>query len=253
MIKLEIKRQKWFILVWSILIMLLILSSITKFEVMINQDQTVNQLIEQLPRSVQIMFGIIPGIDLTNFVDYMAIVMNYTLVMVAFFGLLSGQQLWIRDTSDQIAEYLYTRPMTRRQILIKKYIAGLIIQMIYYTVVSGTIILSFVVAKQPFNFLIIRLLVGHLAMLLLFYHLGFLLKRLYQKAIGMWILLITYGIAKITDLLDIRIQLTPFKWFDSLVLIHQPLNLYILILIVISVYLLFVLTIKQFNKQELLI
>ncbi len=220
MILLEIRRQKWIVLVWSLLLFLLVVSSITKYDMVVS-DPATNQMIAKLPRVVLIMFGMTPGLDLSVFVNYMAVTLTYTVIMASFFGVVTGHLLTSRDQEDGILEYVYTRPLTRKQILLKKYVAGICIQLFFISCFVLSLILSYVMAKQPLDSMIIPIILGHLLIQLLFYHLAFVVMSIYHKNLVYFVLIFFFVLAKITDLLNLSVFLTPFKWFDPMILLTQ--------------------------------
>jgi ABC-2 type transport system permease protein len=257
----ELKANLKPLIIWCASIMIFILIGMGKYAAMGDTGQPLNEMIANMPKSIQAIMGG-GAFDLNTALGFYAIVFLYLVLMSTIQSGLLGASIILKEERDQTSDFLLTKPISRQKVITAKLLATttniLIVNLI--TLIASILIIGGY-SKENITKEIFTLMVGMLFLQLMFMTIGmvFAASNRYKKRSGhitLAILLTTYFLSIIVDMVE-RLAflryLTPFKYFDAkTLLINGGFNLiYILITILLSggcIYLTYCL----YHKRDLL-
>jgi ABC-2 type transport system permease protein len=196
----------------------------SKYAGMYSSGQSMNNLMADLPKSLQAMFGV-GGLDLSKVSGYYGILFIYLLVMATIHAAMLGSSILSKEERDKTSEFLMVKPVSRNQVLSAKLCAALMNVIIFNVVMlASSIGLVNPYAKGENVIPDILLLMGGMFILqLLFLMLGMAIaaiskhpKRAVSLSTG--ILLATFILSMMIDIsgqIDALKYVTPFKYFEA--------------------------------------
>lgn len=262
MILKELKLGRRSLLVWLIITFVTATFGALEYEMVSSNVEMVEQGINAMPRIVRIMFGI-DGVGLATALDYY-LVMYFWYALIAYAHAVSvGTSLLSKEERDKTAEYLYTKPYPRSTIINAKLVVGIInvaAMALLIWLTSALILVPLTDGREIMPEITITT-VGLLLTQLLFLTFGFLcaaLVRNPRKAVkaGFYLLLTTYLIAVTIEYLGIINYLsflTPFHYFNALVVVEQGISPLFLMLSAVLAVLSFLFTHRLYKTRDLLI
>jgi ABC-2 type transport system permease protein len=240
-IKSYIKSLTW----WSIGMFLLIFSSMSKFETLQSSGQSVNQIMETFPKSIQVIFGI-NGVDLSKASSYFGTIFLYMLITAGIHAALLGSDIIAKEERDKTSEFLFIKPLTRKQILWQKVLAGTTIVVLFNIITS---ILSVLIMNKYSNegnltAKIMPLMLGLLFVQFIFLSLGLMSGAFTKKTktaatIPVTVLLSSYLLLIVIALipnLEFLKYISPLNYFDAQSIIKGdsfPLNSVVISIVII--------------------
>lgn len=135
--KFEFKRQFKYCLVWSSICSFLIVFFMSIFPSMkssLMKDIVIAKL-DMLPNDFLTAFNFV-GINLTNIIDFLAYCMQYISLVSGIYASILGVSLLIKEETDKTIGFLYSKPVTRKNILTSKIIAASLIYLLYICIVT---------------------------------------------------------------------------------------------------------------------
>ncbi len=124
LLKHEIKVGRKTFLFWALGVAVLIFAGVVKFTGVAGSGGAVNQLIDQFPRVVLAMLGIV-GVDINTFGGYYSILVFFAMLCTALYAMHLGGGAVSREAIDKTYEFLFTKPRSRGWTLAVKLGAGL--------------------------------------------------------------------------------------------------------------------------------
>ncbi len=196
-IKRELKTSLISILVWSLAFLFLSFAAIMKYDSIMTTGEEILALLDRFPRIVLALFNMV-DVDLATLPGYFTVIANYFLLMSASHGLFLGIRLFAKEEQDKTADFLLTKPRSRREIFADKLIAGTLIVLILQTVLflcNYVALLKHLPDAQTmlFNYTL-AFLVLHLLSLAVGTFLINIAPRGKAESIGLGLLLVTYFI-----------------------------------------------------------
>lgn len=226
----EMKANRKALIWWCIGIIGLVGSGMVKYAGMTATGQSMNDLVKDMPASLQAIFGF-SGLDISSVTGYYAMLFFYLLIMAAIHAVMLGAGLVAKEERDQTAEFLFVKPISRQAVLTSKLGAALVLVVIIQAVMLGSALI-FVPMYANGESVVNSILLLHGGMFivqLLFLTLGMAMaaasthpKRAVSWATG--VVLITYLLSIVIDMsghLDFLTYVTPFKYFDAKHLIQD--------------------------------
>lgn len=220
----EMKSSWKSLLIWSISILVLVASGMSKFGTMNASGQSINQLVADMPRSLQALLGL-GSLDLTKAIGYYGVLFLYLLLMAGIHALLLGANLIAKEERDKTAEFLLTKPIPRWKIVSAKLLAALVNILVFYlvTLVSSIQVVAYYNKNGSETGHVVLLLTGMLLLQLLFLFLGTGMAAISKRpksaaGAGTVVLLLTFILSIMIDLnskLDGLKFLTPFKYYEA--------------------------------------
>jgi ABC-2 type transport system permease protein len=225
----EMKRNAWSLLLWMIIITLLISVTMSVYRTFLGNQSKILGMMSLVPKGALQFKGISNFDDLLSVLGfYAANNVIYMMVLGSIFAIVLGSNILLKEEYNKTAEYLLTRPLTRKEIFFSKLAVVLlnIILLNLVTILAGFICIE-LVKKGPFSiraFLILSLytflLNGFFGALGLF--LSTLVKRpkpITTFSIGL--VLIFYFICTLSKITESAAKigyLSPFKYVNMDVL-----------------------------------
>lgn len=257
----ELKSHRKGLLFWSLGMVALVASGMAKYAVYQNTGQSIVSIIGQLPKTVQIIFGL-TGFDLSTASGFYGVLFLYISLMATVHAILIGTDLIAHEERDKTAEFLFVKPISRANIITYKLLAGLVNLVIFnlVTTVSSVLIVGHFNKGAPVTKDILVLMVGLFFLQLLFFFAGVAIAAANRKpkrsaSLATSLLLVTFILSFLINFnarLDWLKYLTPFKYFDAKALIDsgRPDPVYVSISIVAIAALLAV-TYQVYDKRDL--
>ena len=221
----ELKVNKYPLLFWSVGMVLLIYSGMLKFAGYQSSGQSINQILDQLPKSVQAILGLNVGIDLSSAKGFYAILFFYIILIATIHSSLLGAGIISKEERDRTSEFLFVKPLTRAKVLTAKLSAAICNVVVHNIValISSVWLVAIYNKGASATHDIILLMVGMFFLQLIFLTLGAAVAGVSKKPKGP--ASITAGILLFTFILSIFVDiyskvenlkyLTPFKYFDA--------------------------------------
>ena len=257
----EIIRLKKSLLFWCLGLIVLIGSSMTEFSMYKSNGDAINELMEQLPQSIQTVFGM-TGFDLTTTEGAYGVTFLYIVLMITIHAVLVGANIISKEERERTSEFLFVKPISRGRIISSKITAGIFQLLIinFVTFASSVLITDFLNKGESITSEISLLMVGALVLQLVFFFIGTAIAAVSRRpklsaSIATSILLVTFIIQYIVNMnkdLDWLKYFTPFKYFEASQVIGDGRleNIYILISAAIVGTMVFV-TYRSFSRRDL--
>jgi ABC-2 type transport system permease protein len=199
-------------------------SGMAKFEAYQSTGQSMVELLNQFPKTIQILFGM-NGFDLTKASGFYGVLYMYIALMATIHAVLLGADLISKEERDKTAEFLYVKPISRARALTEKIVAGLlnILALNLVTFISSVyFVTSFAKGESVFG-KVLLLNFGILFLQIIFYFFGVSIAGAIRKpkasaSIAASVLMLSFFamiIINFSDKLDYLKYLTPFKYFEA--------------------------------------
>ncbi|WP_152395838.1 ABC transporter permease subunit [Paenibacillus guangzhouensis] len=222
----EMKAHRKSLILWCIGIIAMVGASMSKYAglSMSNSGASMNELMADMPKSLQAMMGV-GTFDLSKASGYYGAIFIYLLLMATIHAAMLGANILSKEERDKTAEFLLVKPISRSQMLTYKLFAALV-QIVLFNLVM---LVSSILFVNPYshgesvNHDIMLLMIGMFFLQLLFLGIGLAIagaSRHPKRAVS-----ISTGILLLTFMLSIGIDisgkidglkyLTPFKYFDA--------------------------------------
>jgi ABC-2 type transport system permease protein len=252
----ELKAHRKSLIWWSIGMSILILTGMTKFTGFANSGQSANDLFKGLP-ALAAAFGV-ESVDLTTAIGFYSVMLLYVMVMASIHASLLGAEIVSKEEQGKTAEFLFAKPVTRRQVITLKLIAALVNIVILNVVslVSSVAIVSAFNKGAPVTSVIMLMMAGLFFFQLIFLSIGMAAAAATGKAkraapIATTILLATFFLSlwlDITSKYPSLKYLTPFKYFEGKSIVNS--NKLDFLFVVISLMIVAVMMVATYVRYE---
>ncbi len=220
----EMKANRKSLLVWSIGIFLLIASSMGKYAALSTSGQSINDLLEQMPKSLKAIMGL-GTFDLSTVTGYYGVLFIYLVVMATIHAAMLGANIISKEERDKTTEFLFVKPISRNRIITSKLAASLINILIlnFVTYVSSIVMVQKYSNGEAIFEDITMLMIGMFILQLIFLFMGTAIAAISKNpkastSLTTGILLSTFILSVAIDI-NSRVEnlkyLTPFKYFDA--------------------------------------
>lgn len=250
LIKNELRLSKKILLIWMAFVLLL--CGFAYIEYLSLQDSLgeLVAMMDTFPKILMIMFGI--GEDLTSALGWYGCMYFWVAILAYSYAVYLGVTCITKEKEQGTAEYLFTKPVSRSQIVISKVIAC-VLNLFVLAVFSG--LCNYFTAIQPLGGLEQKWTAVTTTMGLFFTEVVLFvcavlvssLVKSYKNAVRLCagLLLLFYGIYIIADYLDLSVlyYLTPLKYFDVYTVAKEGFS--IVFLLMAAVIILFSITVAK--------
>ncbi|MHC0035450.1 ABC transporter permease subunit [Pseudoneobacillus sp. C159] len=226
----EMKAHSKSLIIWCIGVILLVFSGMNKYDRFSGTGQSMNDLIADMPKSLQAFMGS-GGFDLSKVTGYYGVLYLYLILIATIHAVILGATIISKEERDKTAEFLFVKPISRRSIITSKLTAAtaqlLIFNMI--TFISSILVVDQYGKGEEGVFSDISILmIGMFFLQLLFMVIGSGLASVLPNpkragALSTGILLLFFILSIVNDLNDYLNFLefvTPYKYFDAKNLLH---------------------------------
>jgi len=220
----ELKRNYKPFLVWAIVEIFMVAAGMSKFSASVKSGQSINQFLEKMPPMFQALFGV-GQFNLSTAFGFYCVLFGYLVLISVVHATLLGSTIVSKEERDKTSEFLYTRPISRSQILTQKILLSAIL-MIFLNLIA--FFASFIFLKEVGNgavdsLILIKMMGGMLALQIVFFSIGLVCSAGVKNAkiapaIASGILLFAFLLYQFLEL-DQRLNgwkvLTPFAYFTA--------------------------------------
>jgi ABC-2 type transport system permease protein len=261
----EMRRNSLSLMLWMIVITLLISVTMSAYPTFFANQSKVMGMMSLVPKSALQFKGISNFNDLLSVLGFYAVNnVIYMMVLGSIFAIVLSSNILLKEEYNKTAEYLFTRPLTRREIFFSK-LAVIFLQVIMLNLVAALVgfVCMELVKKGPFSgkaFLVLS--VYTLLLNVLFGAIGLFMSTLVKRpkpitTLSIGLVLFFYFIhtlSKITESIAKIGFLSPFKFvdMDAINPVYRLNTWHLLYFIGIS----FVLTVtsyRLFNRKDIFV
>lgn len=100
-------------------------SGISKYASMSSSGRSMNDLIAQMPKSLQAIMGA-GTLDISKATGYFGILFFYLLLIATIHAVMLGATIISKEERDKTAEFLFVKPASRNKIITSKLLAALV-------------------------------------------------------------------------------------------------------------------------------
>ncbi len=220
MIRREITTRIKSMILWALGFAFMIIGGMTKFDAFGTGTGTqLNEFIQSMPRIMRVLYGM-DGVDISTFEGYFGLLLLYVLIMAAVHGAFLGTSLIHLEFKERTADFLFVKPASRSELLLRKLAGGLIVIVILQAFIA---LFCYIVFQQA----------GHLDLLpktilttflthLFFFALGFFLTIAMPKSkqgqqLALLVVLLSYLSIMLSQLFnqDWILNFNPVGWFNK--------------------------------------
>lgn len=229
----EMKAHRWNLIFWAIGMIFMIMAGMAKFAAYEQAGQTAADLMAQLPKGMQVIFGL-SGFDLMKASGFYGVLFLYLAVMGAVHAVLLGANLISKEERDKTSEFLFAKPVSRAGAITGKLLAGVahVVILNAITWVSSIYFVGYYGKGESVGREIALLMIGLLLLQLIFLSVGTLVagfarKPRFASGRATTVMLVTFLLYYFVNMdadLEFLKYLTPFKYFDAAVVMKDGLD-----------------------------
>lgn len=257
----EMKSYRKSLIFWSIGIVLMVVSGMSKYAGLSASGQSMNDLMADMPKSLKAILGI-GALDLNTASGYYGLLYLYLLLMATIHAAMLGANIISKEERDKTSEFLFVKPVSRNAIISSKLLAAFANIVIFngVTLLSSILIVGQYSDGESLNGDIAITMLGMFILQLLFLSIGSAIAAVKKKSksagsLATGILLLTFIISvaiELNERIDSLKYVTPFKYFEPKnVMYGGGLDLIFVLLSVVMIVALFSVTYVFFEKRDL--
>ena len=220
-LKRELKANLKSLIIWAVLLLVIVYGASYEFEAFVGNDSFMDAM-----ESFSAVFNAL-GIPFSNISEpegFVSLMSIYFYIPLSIYAAMLGSSIISKEERDKTAEYLFTLPVTRHQVLVSKVIVAFVYNMILnITLIAGTMLvyLRYTPSESFYSFMM-YLSVGLIFTQFVFLSIGMFLAAVlkqYKKSsgvtvgivMGSYLLFVLIGLS---DKIDFLKYITPFKYFE---------------------------------------
>ncbi|MHA6481890.1 ABC transporter permease subunit [Paenibacillus sp. strain BS8-2] len=257
----EMKASLKSLMIWTVGIVVMVMSGMAKYAGMAESGDSMNELMADLPKSMQAVFGV-GELDIATPVGYYGVLFLYLLIMAAVHASMLGANIVSKEERDKTSEFLLTKPITRSWILGSKIGAAVVNVLIFNVVmlVSSISSVGMYAEGQPVTKEIWPLMLGMLLVQLVFMSIGLAIAGAGRRpklavAMSATVMLLAYLLSMVIEVsgkLDALRFLTPFQYVDASSVIDRGLEAGFVWLALLIVVICLVVTFAGYTRRDIL-
>jgi ABC-2 type transport system permease protein len=223
--KFELNREKLSLIYWAVGIVSLIIFFMGFYPLMQDQQASMDLVLKYYPEELLRAFGMSGSESLTTLKGYLPFVFVFLQLLLAVFASIKGFATLSQEESDQTADFLFSKPITRKKLFIIKIAVGILILMIVWLVSVASIhAFSFVFASDEMLEMsqLFPLYVSLFFFMLIYFSVGMLLSMMskyVRSTLGyaMGLSFLTYALYSLVGIIDSKLfgYFTPFYYFEA--------------------------------------
>lgn len=194
----EMRANRKSLIGWSAVMVFLVVIGAAEYPVVVGMGDRIGEVVDVMPRIMRVIFGLDAQPITTPLGYYAALYPWYALVACAHAAIL-GATIMAKEERDRTADFLFTKPVTRSEVVGAKLLAASI-NIITITLVTAVLAL---VTTNPDGEITTQILLSMVGMLLAqfaFLGIAFLLSAITQNAraalaISVFSVVLGYGLA----------------------------------------------------------
>lgn len=230
----EINRNLKGLIIWTLVISGIMILNLMMFPDVAKQQQSIDQLLRQLPQSLIKAFGL----DRLSMSDPLGYYATKGYLMIILFGsiysvMLAGNML-SKEHNEKTIEFLLSKPITRSGIVTQKLLAIITNLLIFNLIVTASNYFGFKTAGSEFDIRVFILLsIAPFLLHIIFASISFCLSSWMKKSrnivsISLGLVFVLYFISivsSISDRFNNLKYITPFQYVDATeIVINKSIN-----------------------------
>jgi ABC-2 type transport system permease protein len=257
----EMKANLKSLIIWSIGVLVMVLAGMGKYAGMNGTGQTMNELMAEMPKSLQAIMGT-SGFDLSTAMGFYGLLYLYLIVMASIHAVMLGANIIAKEERDKTAEFLLVKPVSRAKVISMKLFTAIIHLVVFnlVTLFSSIIMVERYAGTEPVTGDILMLMSGMFILQLIFLVLGSAVAAVYKKAkkasaistgilLGLFILSM---LINLTEKIEILKYVTPFKYFEAKTILNNgDLEPVFLVLSAVVIVAFTAVTYRSYQKKDL--
>ncbi|WRP08697.1 ABC transporter permease subunit [Rossellomorea aquimaris] len=256
----EMKAHRKSLIIWCIGMIALIGSGMGKFAGFSSSGQSMNELMAQMPKSLQAFLGV-GSLDMSTASGFYGVLFLYVVLLATIHATMLGATIISKEERDKTVEFLFVKPMPRKKIIGIKLLAALTQVGILSTITwsASLLIVGRYSSGESINSDIGFTMIGMLILQVLFLVIGTAIAASTKKpgkaaTLATGVLLVTFILSFAIDLSE-KIEdlkyFTPFKYFEAKNVMDAGLELIFVGISVVLIGVLAVSTFVLYNKRDL--
>lgn len=220
----EMKANRKSLIIWSIGVIMMVASGMSKYGTLNGDVQSMNDLIEQMPKALQAIMGA-GSFDLSTAMGYYGLLFLYLVMMATIHAVMLGANIIAKEERDKTVEFLIVKPISRTQVVTSKLTAS-VVNLIIFNLVTFASSIGMVQYYSDGDEIfrdISVLMLGMFILQLLFLAIGSAIAAVKKKSkaaasISTAVLLLTFILSVAIDLnenLEGLKYFTPFKYYEA--------------------------------------
>lgn len=220
----EMRASRKSLIIWCICVIFMVVSGMGKYGATESAGQSMNEIILQMPKSLQAMMGV-GSLDISSAIGYYGILFLYLILMATIHAMMLGATIIAKEERDKTSEFLLVKPISRSRIITNKLLAAFVNLLIFnmITFITSIKMVAYYNHGQAEAKDIGVLMAGMFILQLIFLFLGTGIAAVSKNpkkagSIGTVILLVTFILSILIDLnskLANLKYLTPFKYYEA--------------------------------------
>ncbi|MCM3670397.1 ABC transporter permease [Mesobacillus maritimus] len=223
-VKREMKANAKALIFWCIGVLVMVGAGMGKYAGMNGNGDTINELMSEMPASLQAIMGT-ASFDLSTAVGFYGLLYVYLIVMATIHAVMLGSNMIAKEERDKTAEFLLVKPISRSTVISMKMVSALVQLLVFnlVTLVSSIIIVERYAGVDETTGTIYLLMIGMFLLQVLFLIMGtaiavFSNNATKASAVATAILLLLFILSILINLSgnpDLLKYVTPFKYFEA--------------------------------------
>ncbi|MGF3102819.1 ABC transporter permease subunit [Rossellomorea sp. DUT-2] len=256
----EMKAHRKSLIIWCIGMIALIGSGMGKFAGFSSSGQSMNELMAQMPKSLQAFLGV-GSLDMSTASGFYGVLFLYILLLSTIHATMIGATIISKEERDKTIEFLFVKPLPRKKIIGIKLLAALT-QVGILSIITWSASLLIVGRYSEGESIISDIgitMFGMLILQVLFLVIGTAIAASTKKpgkaaTLAAGVLLVTFILSFAIDLSE-KIEglkyFTPFKYFEAKTVMDGGLELMFVGISVVLIGVLAVFTFILYDKRDL--
>ncbi|MBY0095632.1 ABC transporter permease subunit [Mesobacillus maritimus] len=257
----EMKANLKSLLIWSIGVLAMVIAGMGKYAGMKGTGQTMNELMAEMPKSLQAIMGT-SGFDLATALGFYGLLYLYLIVMASIHAVMLGANIIAKEERDKTAEFLLVKPVSRAKVISMKLLTALIHIVLFnlVTLLSSIIMVERFAEAETVTDGLLLLMSGMFILQLIFLLLGSVVAAVYRKSkkasvISTGIMLVLFILSiliNMTEKIEMLKYITPFKYFEAATILNngklEPVFLFLSVFLILAFT---TLTYRFYQKKDL--
>ena len=264
-VKIEWQNNKKSLLVWSISLMLIILTFMAIFPSMANSGmkEMMTTKLDTLPENMLKAFHLNTGPSLVETTGFFAYVFQYLFIAASLFAVMFGSKMLVKEETEGTIEFLYAQPVSRRRIMGEKLLSSISILGLFWLVtylasLGATLFFNQGNMKnQDIMTSVSKIFATEFFVLIFFLSVGFLLSSLLKRTnqgISMGVVFAFYLFGIIGDLedkLSFLKDFSPMAQANPAVILEKEFEVWLVLILIGVSFLLLVATCFIYERKDL--
>lgn len=256
----ELKQYRKFILIWVLSLCLLIILLMMMYPTIEQDAESFLKLLENYPEELRYALGMYIE-NITSVLGFCAFIFSFTMLLTTIQAMIVGVNIMTKEVREKTADFLLTKPISRKALIIYKILASLTVFIITNIFIYLVSLISIkLMSKTTFDVgLFTQIAFSLLLTQLLFFTLGLFISLVLKKVksplgISLGVVLLLYALSTllVKEHNDVTRYLTLYKYFEpNFIFMKNGYDVPFIIIGMIIVTILFILSLAIYDKKDI--